>query len=96
MDKPETSLDNNAVLVPFGPTRAVPENHRWCFACDGSGKSCNEEQPCCEACKGKGHWNAEDIRDYHAKHPDVCQQVCGLTHREPSFGPPTFYERYAR
>lgn len=80
-------MGDETILVPFGPTREVPKGHRWCNACDGSGIDYTEkdEGEECEVCKGKGHWNADDIREYHERHPRVCQQACGEHHREPLF-----------
>jgi hypothetical protein len=36
-------------------------------------------------CRGKGVWNAEDIRLYHLKAPEICKTSCGDKHRAPNF-----------
>ena len=74
--------DDITLILPFGPTRPVPDGYHWCFACDGSGKSSSGEGQC-EVCQGKGHWNKEDIRIYHERHPELCRKTCGSHHLEP-------------
>lgn len=63
------------ILIPFGPTHAVPAGYKWCFACDGG-----NDGPSCEVCGGKGHHNEDDIARYHAKCPHVCRMSCGTEH----------------
>lgn len=83
----EMNREDNPVLVPFGSTRCIPPNHQWCFACDGSGVDSldDEEKKPCEVCNGKGHWNEEDITEYHRKYPEICQESCGEKHRKVFF-----------
>lgn len=77
--------------------RVCPVGHRWCNLC---GDDCKEHLRTgaipCRACKGKGYWNADDIRAYHVLAPSVCKASCGEKHRDPhpsSFvGGPTFEE----
>lgn len=82
------SEEKDVVLVPFDPTRAVPPGHQWCMLCDGERTMWDHDAKdemimiTCLICKGKGYWNAEDIRDYHAKAPEICKQTCGSEHRE--------------
>ena len=82
-------MADQLILLPFGPTREVPEGYRWCFACDGSGKARYEDDAPCEVCRGKGHWNADDLRAYHKKFPHICKESCGERHREPFIPAPT-------
>ena len=67
------------------PPKRVPKNHRWCNGCGGNGRNGGYQRRPCEVCRGKGVWNAEDIRQYHEKYPNLCKQSCGDTHRDPSF-----------
>lgn len=76
-------MKSDPVLVPFGPTVEVPAGHRWCFACNGHGR---EEDKPCQVCQGKGYWNAEDIKLYHERNPQVCRKSCGERHVAPVFG----------
>lgn len=78
-----SDADEGPIIVPFGPTRAVPPGHRWCMACDGSGEDLLTQGEPCEVCNGKGYWNAVDIQEYHAKYPHICQQSCREQHRAP-------------
>ena len=71
---------SGVLLVPFGPTRPVPKGHRWCFVCDGSG---SKDGGPCEICKGKGHWNDNDIAEHHQRHPEICRLSCGERHISP-------------
>jgi len=63
----------------------VPAQHRHCNLCGGDGRSCLDRRRTCEACRGKGHWNAEDIRLYHEAHPKLCKECCGEAHSDPDF-----------
>jgi len=78
-------MNNEIALAPFGPDRRAPKGHRWCFACSGSGKEPAKNTEKCGVCKGKGHWNINDIREYHKKHPNLCTQLCGKEHVDPHF-----------
>ena len=40
----------------------IPPNHRHCNACGGDGRDCQDRRRRCKVCRGKGYWNAEDIR----------------------------------
>lgn len=81
-------MADDIVLSTFGPNRPVPPGHRWCMACDGSGKGYAEDDSpvACEVCKGKGHWNIADIKEYHTRHPQACRDSCGGTHFDDPIG----------
>lgn len=84
--------DEEQVFVLVGPVGHVPESHQCCNLCGGES---DVDHPC-ELCKGKGYWNADDIRQYHRKYPDVCLTSCGMEHLEPKFGPPRDIEEFEK
>lgn len=55
------------------------------MACDGEGRNQENRRKKCEVCKGKGHWNSQDIDNYHKKYPHVCKSSCGEEHFSPVF-----------
>jgi hypothetical protein len=65
--------------------KKLPAHHRWCNACGGDGRACQDRRRKCEVCVGKGYWNAEDIAAYHKRAPEVCKASCGEKHIDPDF-----------
>jgi len=75
-------------IYPGNGLGTRPVRSRHCNACGGGGKGYHGQENrkrTCIVCRGKGYWDAEDIRLYHLAAPNVCKQSCGDVHHPPSF-----------